>query len=79
MLLSQDTKKRTDSSSATIIQKVLETLVSCKDLKASNVENDDISRPELNPNWISLLTIEKACLSTISIEGKAYSLMCIDN
>ncbi|KNA21886.1 hypothetical protein SOVF_038670 isoform B [Spinacia oleracea] len=68
MLLSQDTKKRTDSSSATIIQKVLETLVSCKDLKASNVENDDISRPELNPNWISLLTIEKACLSTISIE-----------
>lgn len=68
MLLSQDMTKKTDLSSSSITQKVLETLISCKDLKASNVENDDISRPELNPNWISLLTMEKACLSTISIE-----------
>uniref|UniRef100_A0A803LLD8 Wings apart-like protein C-terminal domain-containing protein n=1 Tax=Chenopodium quinoa TaxID=63459 RepID=A0A803LLD8_CHEQI len=68
LLLSQDMTKKTDSSSSTLIQKVLETFVSCKDLKASNAENDDFSRPELNPNWVSLLTLEKACLSSISIE-----------
>ncbi|KAL2932003.1 Wings apart-like protein-like protein [Bienertia sinuspersici] len=68
MLLSQDMATRVDSSSNTIMQKVLETLVSCKDLTASNAEDDDISRTELNPNWISLLTMEKACLSTFSIE-----------
>ncbi|XP_021740544.1 uncharacterized protein LOC110706874 isoform X2 [Chenopodium quinoa] len=68
LLLSQDMTKKADSSSSTIFQKVLETFVSCKDLKASNAENDDFSRPELNPNWVSLLTLEKACLSSISIE-----------
>ncbi|KAL2932010.1 Protein wings apart-like [Bienertia sinuspersici] len=68
MLLSQDMATRVDSSSNTIMQKFWETLVSCKDLTASNAEDDDISRTELNPNWISLLTMEKACLSTFSIE-----------
>lgn len=70
MLLSLDLRKRADSSAINIAQKVLETLVTCKDLKASNIEDDDILRPELNANWISLLTMEKACLSTIAIEGK---------
>ncbi|XP_057537364.1 wings apart-like protein 1 isoform X2 [Amaranthus tricolor] len=68
MLLSLDLRKRADSSAINIAQKVLETLVTCKDLKASNIEDDDILRPELNANWISLLTMEKACLSTIAIE-----------
>lgn len=80
MLLSHDMTNRVDSNSTAIIQKVLETLVSCKDLKASNVESDDLSRTELNPNWISLLTMEKACLSTISMEGRqTYSLITIED
>lgn len=66
--VSKGVAKRSDSSSTAIIHKVLETLVSCKDLKAGNLEADETPRPELNPDWISLLTIEKACLSTISIE-----------
>lgn len=66
--VSQGMAKRSDSSSTAIMHKVLETLVSCKDLKAGNLEADETPRPELNVDWISLLTIEKACLSTISIE-----------
>ena len=69
MFLSQDMTKRVDSSSTTILQKVLEILISCRDLKACNVENDDISRPELSANWVSLLTMEKACLSAVAVEG----------
>lgn len=68
VLYSQGIAKRSDSSATKITHKVLETLVNCKDLKATNLEADETSRPELNPDWISLLTIEKACLSTISIE-----------
>ncbi|CAO2842661.1 unnamed protein product [Amaranthus hypochondriacus] len=68
MLLSLDLRKKADSSAINIAQKVLETLVNCKDFKASNIEDDNILRPELNANWISLLTMEKACLSAIAIE-----------
>lgn len=61
-----------DSNSSTILSKVQEILVSCKEMKS--YEDDARSgRPELSPKWIALLTIEKACLSKISFEGKFYS------
>lgn len=63
--VSQDSVKGLDSTSSSIIGKVQEVLVSCKEIKP----NDGHDRPELNPKWISLLTMAKACLSTISIEG----------
>nr|XP_016440924.1 PREDICTED: uncharacterized protein LOC107766628 [Nicotiana tabacum] len=62
--VSQDCVKGLDSTSSSIICKVQEVLVSCKEIKP----NDGHDRPELNPKWISLLTMAKACLSTISIE-----------
>lgn len=63
--VSQDSVKGLDSTSSSIIGKVQEVLVSCKEIKP----NDGHDRPELNPKWISLLTMAKSCLSTISIEG----------
>ncbi|KAK9681901.1 hypothetical protein RND81_10G035400 [Saponaria officinalis] len=68
MLVPQDNASKIDTSPTAIAKKVLETLVSFKDLKASIVDKDNMSRPELNPDWVSLLIMEKACLSTISIE-----------
>ncbi|CAN4084024.1 unnamed protein product [Withania somnifera] len=65
--VSQDSVKGLDSTSSSIIRKVQEVLVSCKEIKP-NDGNDGQNRPELNPKWISLLTMAKACLSTISIE-----------
>lgn len=66
--VSQDSVKGLDSTSSSIIGKVQEVLVSCKEIKPSD-GNDGHGRPELTPKWISLLTMAKACLSTISIEG----------
>ncbi|CAO2823823.1 unnamed protein product [Amaranthus hypochondriacus] len=74
MFLSQDMTKKVDSSSTTILQKVLEILISCKDLKACNLENDDLSRPELSANWVSLLTMEKACLSAVAFEDASCTV-----
>ncbi|KAH9623636.1 hypothetical protein KSS87_010069 [Heliosperma pusillum] len=68
MLVPHDIARKIDSSSTAIAEKVLEALVSFKDLKASITEKGNMSRRELNPDWVSLLTMEKACLSTISIE-----------
>ncbi|XP_074307658.1 wings apart-like protein 2 [Silene latifolia] len=68
MLIPHDIPGKIDTSSTAIAEKVLESLVSFKDLKASIAEKGNMSRPELNSNWVSLLTMEKACLSTISIE-----------
>lgn len=65
--VSQDSVKGLDSTSSSIVRKVQEVLVSCKEIKP-NDGNDGPDRPELNPKWISLLTMAKACLSTISIE-----------
>ncbi|CAN4078973.1 unnamed protein product [Withania somnifera] len=65
--VSQETVKGLDSTSFSIIRKVQEVLFSCKEIKP-NDGNDGHDRPELNPKWISLLTMAKACLSTISIE-----------
>lgn len=71
---SQDSTKGSDSSVAAIMLKVQEVLVSCKDLKPRDDNDDEAKRPELNPAWVSLLTMEKACLSTVSIEGFNYSI-----
>ncbi|XP_068640585.1 wings apart-like protein 2 [Aristolochia californica] len=60
--------KRLDSSSSAIISKVQEILLSCKEIKPPNGDNDETERPELNSKWIALLTLEKACLSTVSLE-----------
>lgn len=65
----QSTVKKLDSSSAAILSKVHEILVSCKEIKPSCGDDSGIAKPELCPKWIALLTMEKACLSTISLEG----------
>ncbi|KAJ0598516.1 putative wing apart-like protein [Helianthus annuus] len=58
-----------DESTATAIsQKVEEILVSCKELKQRSASDSDAKMPELNPKWVALLTMEKACLSTVSLE-----------
>ncbi|KAK9268097.1 hypothetical protein L1049_010536 [Liquidambar formosana] len=64
----RDATKSFDSSSAAIALKVQEILVSCKELKSSIEDDNGMERPELSPKWIALLTMEKACLSTISLE-----------
>ncbi|MBA0723295.1 hypothetical protein Golax_003884 [Gossypium laxum] len=66
--VSRDAIKVLDSSSAAIISKVEEILVSCKEMKSRCGDDSDVRRPELIPKWIALLTMEKACLSRISIE-----------
>ncbi|OMO65133.1 Wings apart-like protein [Corchorus olitorius] len=65
--ISRDTSKVLDSSSAAIISKVEEILVSCKEMKP-RCGDDSGLRSELNPKWVALLTLEKACLSKISLE-----------
>lgn len=62
--------KKLDSSFTAIILKVQEILLSCKELKPRNTDGEGTRRPELSPKWIALLTMEKACLSTISLEGR---------
>ncbi|KAG1355165.1 putative WAPL (Wings apart-like protein regulation of heterochromatin) protein [Cocos nucifera] len=57
--------KATDSSSRAIISKVKGILLSCKEIKSSNGDDEGTERPELSSKWIALLTMEKACLSTI--------------
>ncbi|CAH9113791.1 unnamed protein product [Cuscuta europaea] len=64
--ISQDLVK-TDSTSNSILKKVQEILVSCKEMKPT-CDNDRSQILELNPKWISLLTLEKACLSPILVE-----------
>lgn len=60
--------KGDESSAAALLQKVEEVLVSCKDLKPRSGSDSEKKRPELTPKWIALLTMEKACLSTVSLE-----------
>ncbi|XP_038904655.1 wings apart-like protein 1 [Benincasa hispida] len=64
----QSTTKRLDSNSSVIFSKVEEILVSCKEIKSRSIDTGVTDRPELCPKWIALLTIEKACLTTISLE-----------
>ncbi|KAK9064243.1 hypothetical protein SSX86_015623 [Deinandra increscens subsp. villosa] len=60
--------KADESASVAILQKVEEILVSCKELKPRIESDSGTKRPELNPKWVALLTIEKACLSTVCLE-----------
>ncbi|KAK4421246.1 hypothetical protein Salat_2075100 [Sesamum alatum] len=64
----QESAKGTDSSYTAIMLKVREILVNCKEMKPRDSSDGRIEEPELNPKWISLLTLEKACSSSISIE-----------
>ncbi|KAJ6822724.1 uncharacterized protein M6B38_387685 [Iris pallida] len=62
------TNKGMDSSSRKIISQVQEILFDCKEIKSCSQDEDGVGRPELSSKWISLLTMEKACLSTVSFE-----------
>ncbi|KAL2523920.1 WAPL (Wings apart-like protein regulation of heterochromatin) protein [Abeliophyllum distichum] len=64
----QDSAKGPDSSADAIMLKVQEILINCKEIKPRDKIYNGGDRPELTPKWISLLTMEKACLSTVSIE-----------
>ncbi|KAK8964591.1 hypothetical protein KSP40_PGU013404 [Platanthera guangdongensis] len=62
------TIKGDDSSSRALLLKVKEILVSCNSIKPGSENDDDMKRPELSSRWIALLTMEKACSSTVSFE-----------
>ncbi|KAL1365120.1 hypothetical protein HN51_013212 [Arachis hypogaea] len=59
---------RMDSSLVTVFSRVQEVLVNCKGLKTSCQNDSVVERPELCPKWLALLTMEKACLSAISLD-----------
>lgn len=63
-----------ESTSSAIFLKVQELLISCKQMKPRDGKDNVKEKPELSPKWISLLTMEKACLSTISFEGMRFPL-----
>ncbi|KAI3947571.1 hypothetical protein MKW92_016814 [Papaver armeniacum] len=65
---SEDRTEPLDASSTAIISKVQDILLSTQEIESSNRVDDGIGRPELTPKWIALLTMEKACLSTVSLE-----------
>ncbi|KAL7243791.1 hypothetical protein ACSBR1_016084 [Camellia fascicularis] len=44
------------------------TIGCCKEMKSSDGNDNAVRKPELSPKWIALLAMEKACLSTISLE-----------
>lgn len=67
----KETAKNVDTSSEsdTIANKVHDILVNCKELEPISGDWEQSRRPELSPKWVSLLILEKACVSKISIEG----------
>ncbi|XP_075513733.1 wings apart-like protein 2 isoform X1 [Primulina tabacum] len=67
----QNSAKGTDSSVAAISLKVREMLINRKEIKPGGDCDNGTEKPELNPKWISLLTMEKACLSAVSIEDSS--------
>lgn len=64
----RDTPKPSEASSSAILLKVEEILVVFKEIKSGHGNGIGPTRPELNPKWMALLTMEKACLSKISFE-----------
>lgn len=62
--------KDADSSSEDILLKVEEILLSCKEIKPLDRDDKRTTRPELCSKWLALLTMEKACLSAVALEGK---------
>ncbi|KAF6155795.1 hypothetical protein GIB67_039126 [Kingdonia uniflora] len=73
-VLSTDGSKRLDASSIAIFSKVEEILLSCKEIHSITSNTEGIARPELSPKWIALLTMEKACLSTVSLEDTSETV-----
>lgn len=67
--MQKNTAERLDSSSIAVFSRVQEILVNCKELKATCQNGSGVERPELCPKWLALLTMEKACLSAISLDG----------
>lgn len=70
----KNTTRRLDSSSVAVFSRVQEILVNCKELKTTCRNDSGVERPELCPLWLALLTIEKACLSAISLDGIAKNV-----
>ncbi|KAF3796193.1 Wings apart-like protein-like protein [Nymphaea thermarum] len=66
--------KSVDSTTMAIMLKVQELLLSCKELHMGNCDEDVTRRPQLNSKWVALLALEKACLSTISLEDTSGSV-----
>ncbi|KAK7327915.1 hypothetical protein VNO77_22008 [Canavalia gladiata] len=64
----KNTMEILNSSSVAIHSRVQEILVNCKELKSTSLNDSQIERPELCPEWLALLTMEKACLSAISFD-----------
>ncbi|KAK7319658.1 hypothetical protein RJT34_04381 [Clitoria ternatea] len=64
----KNTTGRLDSSSVEVFSRVQEILLNCKELKTSGQNDSRVERPELCPKWIALLTMEKACLSALSLD-----------
>ncbi|KAL1567356.1 wings apart-like protein 2 isoform X1 [Salvia divinorum] len=71
---SQNSAKETDSTSTEIMLMVREILADCKEIQPVDNIDGEKQEPELNPKWISLLTIEKACSSSITIEDTSRTL-----
>ncbi|OIW10433.1 hypothetical protein TanjilG_24993 [Lupinus angustifolius] len=65
---------RLDSSSIAVYSRVQEILVNCKELKTACQIDNVAERPELCPKWLALLTMEKACLSAISLDDTSGSV-----
>ncbi|CAI0407408.1 unnamed protein product [Linum tenue] len=74
----RDTSKMADSSSSAIVAKVEEILVSGKVIKSQSGNNMGAERPELTSKYIALLTMEKACLSKISLEDTSGRVRKMD-
>ncbi|XP_054802147.1 wings apart-like protein 1 [Prosopis cineraria] len=64
----KNTTSRLDSSSVAVFSRVEEILVNCKELKTTCRNDSGVERPELCPIWLALLTMEKACISAISLD-----------
>ncbi|KAL1562705.1 wings apart-like protein 2 [Salvia divinorum] len=71
---SENSAKEAGSTSTEIMRMVREILVNCKEIKPVDNIDGEKQEPELNPKWISLLTIEKACSSSIIIEDTSRTL-----
>ncbi|KAJ3682239.1 hypothetical protein LUZ60_014812 [Juncus effusus] len=68
-LATNSSKGESDSSSREIMSKVEEVLLNCKEIKPINGDFEGLEkRPELSSKWIALLTMEKACISAVSLE-----------
>lgn len=65
----RSTDNKLDQSTANIRSKVKEILANLKELKSTCWDDDDLTRPELSAKWVSLLTMEKASVSTIALDG----------